>query len=75
MNQTPDTDKDMFTVVVIYDKTLDLITATFEQDNRTIILGLDIQEAQLFNTQLASAITEAILGKLNITTPLSGTKH
>ena len=60
-------------VNVSYDKELELITVTFEQDERIITIGFDIPEAQIFASKIADAITIAILGKLDITPPLSPT--
>ncbi|RLA51074.1 MAG: hypothetical protein DRR42_11375 [Gammaproteobacteria bacterium] len=64
-------------VTVSYDKDVDLITITFEQDKRRITIGFNIPEAQMFNTKITHAITEAILGKLNINLPppLPETRH
>ena len=66
-------------VNVSYNKELELITVTFEQDEQIITIGFDIPEAQIFASKIADAITIAILGKLDITPlfspPFSETKH
>ena len=54
-------------VTVFYDTYADLISINFEQDERLITIGFDITEAQLFNAEIAKAITDAILGKLDLT--------
>ena len=66
---TSPSDETSLDVNVLYDKTIDLITVTFEQDKQLITIGFNIPEAQLFNLKIADAITEAILGKLNIELP------
>jgi len=70
-------DKTDLNVTVTYDENVDLITITFEQDKRIITIGFNIPEAQIFNIKIANAITEAILGKLNIELPppLPETRH
>ena len=63
--------KTLLDVSVKYDKTCELITTTFEQEGQIITIGFNIGEAQLFNIQLAEAITTAIFDVNGI----SETKH
>ena len=62
-------EENSLTVDVVYDEKIDLITITFEQDDKLITIGFDIGEAQIFNIKIADAITTAILGKINIELP------
>ena len=51
------------------------VVLTFKVESRTLVLGLDLGEAQLLSTMLNDAVTGLLLQKMGLPPPIPETRH
>jgi hypothetical protein len=70
----PDDSTDL-DVTIEHDKATNCILLSFAENDKTIIIGFSISEAQTLHKQLMEAIQEAMTAEMTPVPPTSETRH